>query len=205
MSESEKRPPMVGSFKDPSKKNQPAETPANTPASKLAEGVQLDIKKDVEDNKNTVTKAQGYQEILAEAEISVEKAHVIIDDLLTKGFYEEAMNVTKTATVTFRTRTQYDYRRYLRALEVVAPKYIDEQQEIQLRYFLAASLVEFRGQRFEHVKPSARETDIEDAFEKRLAWLKDQPDTLITLLAVKLSKFDRMVKVVMSEGVIENF
>jgi hypothetical protein len=205
MTESDKRPPVVGSFKDPSKKNQNGDTVVATPASKLAEGVQSDIKKDVEDNKDTVVKAQGYQEILAEAEITIEKAHAIIDDLLTKGYYEEVINITKTTTVTFRTRTQSDYRRYLRAVEVVAPKYVDEQQEIQLRYFLAASLVEFKGQRFDYPKHTARENEIEDAFEKRMSWIKDQPDSLITLLAVKLSKFDRTVKVVMSEGVIENF
>jgi len=204
MTESERRPPMIGSYKDPAKAGTPNAS-VDSPAVKLAEGVQNEIKKDIEDNKQGAVKAQGYQEILEEAEISIQKAHAIVDDLLTKGYYEEDIKITKTTYVTFKTRTQADYRRYLRALEVVGPKFIDEQQEIQLRYFLAASLVSFKGQKFETDKSNGRDDGVSDAFNKKLDWLNNQPDSLVTLLAVKLSKFDRMVKVVMSEGVVENF
>lgn len=208
MSEADKRPPVFGAYRDPSKKNpviaESRPTP-NTPAKALTEGLQEDMQKDIEQTKETTIKAKGYAEILEEAEISLDKARMIVDDLLTKGYYEEDIQITKSSYVTLRTRTHADYRRYLRALEAVNPKYIDEQQEIQIRYFLAASIVAFKGQAFSHPKPSAGDTAIEDAFDQRLEWITNQPDTLINLIAVKLSKFDRMVKVVMSEGVIENF
>jgi hypothetical protein len=177
----------------------------NTPAKALSVGLQEDMQKDVDEKKEATIRAKGYEEVLEEAEIPISKARAIVDDLLTKGYYEEDIQITKSSYVTLRTRTHADYRRYLRAIEAVNPKYIDEQQEIQIRYFLAASIVAFKGHTFAHAKPNASENAVEDAFDKRLEWITTQPDTLVNLIAVKLSKFDRMVKVVMSEGVIENF
>lgn len=208
MSDSGKRPPMVGSYGDPRKKAPAVEdkpVSALTAAKSMAEGLQEEIKRDVEETKETAVKAKGYKEILEEAEISLQKARAIVDDILTKGYYEEDIQITKNSFVTFRTRTHADYRRYLRALEAVTPKFIDEQQEIQLRYFLAASLVAFKGQTFEHPKNKTSENAAEDMFDKRLSWITEQPDTLINLLAIKLNKFDRDIKIVMSEGVVENF
>jgi len=208
MSEAAKRPPGFGAYGDPSKKSpviaESKPTP-NTAAVAMTDGLQEEIRKDVEDIKETAEKAKSYEQILEEAEVSLDKARVIVDDLLTKGYYEEDVPVTKSSFVTFRTRTHSDYRRYLRAIEMINPKYIDEQQEIQLRYFLAASLVSFKGHAFEHPRPNSSDSAVEKAFDARLEWITSQPDTVINLLAIKLSKFDRMVKIVMSEGVVENF
>lgn len=169
-----------------------------SPSRSLTEGVQEDLKSSIDRTKDAAEKAKTYSEILSERDIPLSKAHAIVDAMLEKGFYDETLEVTKAITVTFRTRTQADYIRYLRALEVYNPKFVEEQQEIQIRYFLAASLVAFKGHVFTH-------TDAEKLYELKLAWLEKQPERLVSLLASKLNKFDQRIQVVMSEGVVENF
>lgn len=169
-----------------------------TPSGSLSEGVQEDLKSSIDRTKEAAEKAKSYKEILSERDIPLSKAHAIVDGMLEKGFYEETLAFTSNTTVTFRTRAHSDYVRYLRALETYNPKFVEEQQEIQIRYFLAASLVAFKGVTF-------AEKDPEKLFDAKLDWIEKQPERLVNLLATKLSKFDVQIQVVMSEGVVENF
>jgi len=202
------KPAVIGSYKNPKEKMQvedkrPVE---NTPAKELIDGATSEMERDVEDARDPIEKAKSYDEILSENDISRTKATVIIDDLLTRGHYEEDIPITQSVYLTLRTRTHDDYRRYLRALELTNPRFVDEQREIQMRYFIAASLVSFKGQTFEHpVQKVGSDRVIEKAFEARLEWISSQPEVVVTLIAMKLNKFDRMIQVVMSEGVVENF
>ena len=203
------RPSVIGSYKDPRGRTAPVEdkrAPDTTPARAIVDSVADEMQRDVTETKESVEKAKTYEEILKENDISLSKATAIVDDLLTKGYYEEDIPVTSNSYVTLRTRAHSDYRRYLRALEVNSPRYADEQNEIQMRYFIAASLVNFKGQSFEHPEQKiGNESAVEAAFAARLQWIERQPERLITLIALKLHKFDRMIQVVISEGVIENF
>jgi len=171
----------------------------------MHEGIQEDLRQDVEGTQDTAEKAQSYEDILAENDIEKSHAQSIVDAMLTQGYYEETVPVTKTTTVTLRTRAYEDYQRYLRGLELINPRFVEEQQEIMGRYFLAASLVAFKGEVFVHTEPTATPKEREDAFDTRMAWLSSQSERLVNLLISKLSKFDRTIQVVMSEGVVENF
>jgi len=200
--------PVIGSYKNPKDKAPVEDKRAvDVSATKaLAEGATSEMTRDVADAEDPIEKSKSYDEILSENDISHIKATAIIDDMLTRGYYEEDIVITKTAFLTLRTRTHADYRRYLRALEMINPRYTDEQREIQMRYFIAASLVSFKGRTFEH--PEAKvgnDRVVEKAFEDRLTWISAQPEMVVTLIAVKLNKFDRMIGLVMSEGVVENF
>jgi len=169
----------------------------------MKEGIQEDLRESLENTQGVTKKAQTYEDILKERDISLDKAHAIVDQMLEKGFYEETFPIKLPApapiTVTFRTRLHSDYVKFLRALEVYMPKYMEEQREIQTRYFLAASLVQYKGKRF---KTGA---DADKEFEDTLTWIEAQPERLIFLLANKLHAFDLQIQAVMSEGVVENF
>lgn len=202
--------PVIGSYKKPivpadAEKHDETEPQivdkrpkVDSPTKALSEGVQEDLKDSIERTKAAAEKAKTYEEILSDHDISLSKAHAIVDAMLEKGFYEETLPVTKTVNATFRTRTQADYVRYLRALEIYNPKYVEEQQEIQIRYFLGSSLLAFKGVTFTN-------TDPEKLFDEKIEWLEKQPERIVNLLATKLSKFDKQVQIVMSEGVVENF
>jgi hypothetical protein len=200
--------PVIGSYKKPQVPEQEVDLEivdkrqkVETPATSLSTGVQEDLKDSIDRTKDGVEKSKSYDEILSEHDITVQKAHTVVDAMLEKGFYEESIPITKSVSATFRTRAHADYVRYLRALETYNPKYVEEQQEIQIRYFLAASLVSFKGVTFK----IASGEDVEKFFDRKLEWIEGQPETVIRLIAVKLSKFDQQIQTIMSEGIVENF
>ncbi len=203
--------PTIGSYRRPTQSAAAEPEPeivekaqrVETPASTLSEGIQEDLRESLSKTRETTDKAKSYEEILADQNISLQKAHAIVDAMLEKGFYEETFPLklpsASPITVTFRTRLQSDYVRYLRALEVYMPKYAAEQQEIQMRYFLASSLVQYRGTKFK------TSNDADKDHSTTLDWIEKQPERLIFLLSQKLSIFDMQVSSVMSEGAVENF
>lgn len=198
------RAPVIGSYRreasEEVKKTAPA---APQPSSALSEGIQEDLKDTLDKNKAGAEKAKTYEEILAENNITREKAHLVVDALLEKGYYEETYQIklptSSTVTVTLRTRTQADYIRFLHALEANAPRYVEEQRELQARYYLVASLISFRGQTF------PGDTTEKTAFESKMDWLEKQPERIVALLTNRLAAFDREINIIMNEGAVENF
>lgn len=200
--------PVIGSYKKPQVPEQEPDLEivdkrqkVETPTTSLSTGVQEDLKESIDRTKQGIEKSKSYEEILSEHGITIQKAHTVVDAMLEKGFYEEPVAITKSVVSTFRTRAHADYVRYLRALEVYNPKYVEEQQEIQIRYFLAASLVSFKGTAF----VQGQNEDAEKFFDRKLEWIHAQAEPVIRLLANKLSKFDQQIQTIMSEGVVENF
>ena len=206
------RAPTIGAYRRDESEEVPAEMVARkreepTPAKTLSTGIEEDLKDSVDRTKPGVEKVKTYEELLAEHKISITKAHMVVDSILEKGFYEETYEIrlpTKTPLmVVLRTRTQADYMRFLRALEAYAPRYVDEQRDLQSRHFLASSLVSFRGKVFRRDVTS--EENSMAAFQERLDWLEQQPERIVALLSQKLYEFDVMINTIMSEGIIENF
>jgi len=203
---------MIGSYEAPNKDDTIEEakivdrrpTPEATPARSMAEGISEDLEQENTKTGDIVENIKNYKEILKEAKIDLNEAMGIVDDILSNGYYEETLIITKSVSVTFRTRTQSDFLRYYRALEMYSTRYQDELQEIARRYCLAGSLVRFGKQEFKHTdKP--RSDEAAKLFDVRLEWIEDQSDRIINLLELKLHQFDSKVMTVMSEGVVENF
>lgn len=201
----------IGDFKDPDEKEdesiQGERKGQETPAKRMVDGIQANMETMVSTRENSAEKAEDWRDRLKSKGISLEKAHSIIDDLLTKGYYEESFDITSRVSVTFRTRSQYDFQRYMRALDIVNPRFNDEMQEIAMRYFVAASLVRFKDKEFEHPELAGAEgkASVDAAFEERMDWVEKQPAQLVVLLSQKLHAFDEMIAAIFSEGVIENF
>ena len=200
--------PVIGSYKKPQVPDQEADLEivdkrpkVETPATSLSTGVQEDLKDSIDRTQKSADKAKTYEDTLSEYAIPLQKAHAVVDSMLEKGYYDEVVPVTKNTVATFRTRAHADYVRYLRALELYNPKYVEEQQEIQIRYFLAASLVSFKGIVFRQES----DEDLEKFFDRKLTWVETQAEPVIRLLATKLSKFDQQIQTIMSEGIVENF
>ncbi len=177
----------------------------NTPVGAIAQGIEEDLSHDVKETKAQAEKAKTYLEILKDNNVNEDEAQAIVDDMMTKGYYTEDVQITKKITATFRTRNHNDYLRYHTALQMLNPKYRQEEDEIALRYCLAGSLVRFDKTEFTHPPAKADEDTIRKSFDIRLEWIEAQPERLTALLAVKLNRFDQKIAVVMSEGVIENF
>lgn len=198
----------IGNYAPPAgadnKETEKAKAP-NTPAGAIAQGIEEDLSHDVKETKVQAEKAKTYLDILKDNNVEVDEAQAIVDDMMTKGYYAESIQITKRITATFRTRNHNDYLRYHTALQVLNPKYRQEEDEIALRYCLAGSLVRFDKTEFVHPGPKTPEDEVRTSFDNRLEWVEKQPERLTALLATKLNRFDQKIAVVMSEGVIENF
>lgn len=192
----------IGAYTAPSE--QTAKTPT-TPAGAVAAGIENDLQDDIKENQGREQKNKSYTEILKDNNILVNDAQAIVDDLMTKGYYSEDIQVTKRITVTFRTRSHNDYLRYNTALQILNPRFKQEEEELAIRYCLAGSICRFDKTNFEHPVPKTEDAEVQRMFDARLDWIEKQPERLIALLAVKLNKFDQRIMVVMSEGVAENF
>lgn len=190
----------IGAYKAPEKVTVPT-----TASGAIATGIKTDLEEDVKENKVREQKAQSYLEILKGSDIDVNTAQTIVDDIMTKGYYSEDIQVTKRITATFRTRSHNDFLRFNTALQILNPRFKQEEDELAIRYCLAGSLERFDKTTFDHPVNKTENTEAQKMFDARLDWIENQSERLIALLAVKLRAFDQKVMIVMSEGVAENF
>jgi hypothetical protein len=147
----------------------------------------------------------SYEELLKANGITKEEAAKIVDDVLFKGVYTEEVPVSKRVKAAFRTRNARDTIRTMQYLEVAKPIYENHFNEIVATYTLAASLERLGRDAFDFPKKDAPTDKIEEAFQNRVSYVSGLPDPVLRLLYLKLGKFDEKIRVVLSEGAIENF
>jgi hypothetical protein len=144
-----------------------------------------------------LTPAELYQNRLKDAGIDLLQARSILDAVISGGYYEESFTLAGRKG-TFRTRSYANQRRIAKALEVENPATGYAQNELIVRYNLAASLVEWAGNRY-------YTGNDEKQFQDKLVGLDDFPGPVITLLSNELAKFDAKMMIVFSDGAIDSF
>lgn len=190
-------PLQIGNFK--ATENPPAERiePVEAPEEDLGRVAVEALEKKIEEQ--ALTPAELYRKRLAEADISLEEASRVFDDMIAKGYYEKRVMI-KGREAVFRTRTYEDHLRSVSAVEVANPKYAATQQELQSRFNLAASLASWAGTTFK--TPSG---DPEKEFASTMTAIRRMPAPIYALLLGELSKFDAKMFLIFSEGAVENF
>lgn len=153
----------------------------------------------------TLKPIASYEERLKEVDVSKSKASEIIDAVLLKGYYAEDVQITKSIKARFRTRNARDTKRAQEQIEAQRLTYDIHYSEVLARLLLASSLERFADDAFVHHPRGAKYDLIEQAFSERQAYVDSLSDPAMRLLITKLSKFDRMISVVLEEGSIENF
>jgi len=184
--------PMIGEFKSkpgntPRVTAPPAAPPSETPvpdAPAAAEPVE------------ELSAAERYRKRLADAKISLPKAHAVYDAVLDKGYYEEYVRI-RTRRAVIRTRNYEDQLRIQTALENYQPRTAMGHDEIVSRYNLAASLYEWDGKVLKH--------DTDADFDAILLLIRKMPQPLVALLYDALAKFDHQVMIIFSEGATDSF
>lgn len=141
---------------------------------------------------------QLYLERLAEAGISEAEANSVFDDVLTKGYYQETTTIRGRRLV-LRTRRYEDHVRTLGAVEVQNPRFQTTQEELQARYNLAASLVEWNNVSYK------KGGDSDAEFLAALDAVRALPTPVYSMLVAALVKFDAKIFLVFSEGAAESF
>jgi hypothetical protein len=156
-------------------------------------------------DEKVLSKEEQYEKNLVEFGITLRAARAIMEQMVTKGFYEEDFKVGPI-TCTLRTRVYEDLVRTQRLLEVERPEYASAVQEMLNRYNTAASLVRYGEYTFEHPDAMvATEEDLEAAFDKRMHFVKRLP-ALISVKVMQFSyEFDRKMIAVFGEGAPQDF
>lgn len=148
---------------------------------------------------------KSYEERLKEAGVTKEQAAEIIDAVLMKGYWSESIKITERIKLRLRTRSARDIRRIQDHLEVQRPVYDTHYTEITGRMSLAASLESLGSDKFTFPGKDAKPEEYETAFQARVNYIENLADPILRMLFLKLWTFDEKIRVVLSEGVIENF
>lgn len=162
------------------------------PASSQIDQVKQSLEEEI--NRIDTSKGATYAERLKAVGITPEEAAEIVDSLLERGYYERTFRLTKKHNVTLRSRTLEAQETMQGVIEHDAPQYAITINETISKYNLAASLAEFRGKKFA----------VED-MRNTLEFVKNLPLPVFTAMVNRLAKFDVIMNVVLSEGVVENF
>jgi len=149
---------------------------------------------------------QDYKKFLVEQKITEEKAAKVVDDLLSKGYYEETYQVTKALTIAFRTREQRDTMRLQTAMQIQRPLFDAAMHELITRYNMASSLSRYRAQVFKFAAPTTSEENVfEELFNARLSFIEGLSTPIFNLVSIKLVEFDQLIMAIARPGVAENF
>lgn len=199
-------PPRIGDFsRPPVDVPAPASAPVSTasPTKEKLDAVEQRLKTEASEAEAQLAPLEAYEKQLKEVGLTREEAARIVDDVLTKGYYEETFPITSRVKVTFRTRLARDIRRVHERLE--ADRYtIDSHYSMALsRYLLAASLSSFGTTKFAFPQGVTEET--EKAYQARLEFVDGLSEPALQTIYPRLAKFDRKVAVAFQEGAIENF
>jgi hypothetical protein len=195
-------PLQIGNFKstESASKVEPAAGIAATePAEKNLGEIAAETLTERVIEEDELTPAEAYRKRLERADISLEEASRVFDDMISKGYYEKRVTI-KSREAVFRTRTYEDHLRSVAAVETLGPKYAATQQEIQSRHNLAASLVSWNGVTFKTASG-----DPEKEFAATMTALRRMPAPVYSLLLGELAQFDARMFLIFSEGAVENF
>ncbi len=202
----EEKAPMVGSF--PVKDENPSRLPRKETESPPVEDDSVDENSDEKDGKKDDTvKDDGpsFEERLKGVGLTVGEARLIMDTILTEGFYEESIPFNAQKNIVLRTRTYTDTLRAQKFLELESPTYPIAINDLIARYNMAASLARFGDKDF---RKQAGDTTVEEpdaAFNRRYDFIMSLPTVVVIKLMGLLHKFDMKMQAVFDEGAPEDF
>lgn len=189
--------------KPPTPQSVAKEVLKESPTAQKLEDAESRLASEIEKTEKDLTPLERYEKMLKEVGVSREEAAMIVDEILTKGYWEKDYQLTPRRKVTFRTRAYHDTQRFYDFIEVEQPKNASYYNELLFKFSLAGSLAVYCGKTFEF--PTGDKETLDKAFEARLKYIASLGDPAIRLLYAKLGKFDELVRIVTEEGAVENF
>ena len=146
--------------------------------------------------------AKEYAEGLKKVELTVEEARAIIENLVVKGYHEEATRIGPL-TYRYRTRGHHDTLRTYAAVESSGIAMPEAMQEFINRHNTAGSLVSWGDRKFNH--PEEEEAR-EQEFKKRLDFLTAAISDLVAIKMMQIiHDFDEKMAAVMADGAPQDF
>jgi hypothetical protein len=187
----------------PDAPNLPQETSKDSPTAQRLDDAEARIATEIDRVEKDLTPLERYEKMLKSIGVSREEAAMIVDEILTKGYWEEEAKLTPLRRVKLRTRSYRDLERFYQFVELEQPKNTSYYNELLYKYSLAASLATYDGKSFTF--PDGDKAEVDKAFQARLRFVESLPEPAIRLLYARLGKFDEKIRIVTEEGAIEGF
>jgi hypothetical protein len=148
----------------------------------------------IEDDEEILTPIDRWRKGLETAKLTEEEADAIIDEMISRGFYEKEYTLFRgRLVVRFRSRDGQALERIARALDSVRTNDERVHSQIISRFNLASSLATYGDKKF--TKPSTDEEFIE-----RLKFVDSRPSAVLSQIYVALNNFDAQVFAALNEG-----
>jgi hypothetical protein len=220
-SNDEPNAPMIGQFSGPSENAPRVALRRKKKVEKVAETLEgqtedTKLEPDTKDEQEVRSKPdtpktaeeleEEFLDGLKSAGLKPEKARAIMDEVLQKNYYSETHKIRDTVIV-IRSRGYRDTLRTQRYLEVEAPTYALNMDEIVMRYNTSASLAQFGDRIFEYPedRDDSTQAQIEDAFELRRKFVERLPSVLVGKLQTLVYNMDVKLSAVFAEGAPADF
>lgn len=149
---------------------------------------------DKPEEEELLTPVDRWRKGLENAKLTEEEADAIIDEMISRGFYEKEYTLFRgRLIVRFRSRDGLALERIARALDNVRTN--DDRVHTQLisRFNLASSLAAYGDKKF--AKPAN-----DDEFIERLKFVDSRPSAVLSQIYVALNNFDAQVFAALNEG-----
>lgn len=148
--------------------------------------------------------AAAYEQGLIKVGLTLEDARGIIEDIVVRGYHEEA---TRIGPITFRYRTRdhHDTLRTYGAVESSGIAMPQAMQEFINRHNTAGSMVSWGDKKFTRPDP-LDEDACEEAFKERLSFLSRGVSSLVAVKMMQIvHDFDEKMAAVMADGAPQDF
>jgi len=184
----------------------PRQTPDGPTMAPLPEPEQLiqeeeeKVEKEEEIKTPSVENVRPWKDVLAEAKITEEQANVILDSMMTKGYWDKSYVLLRGRLhATLRTRDAYNVTRISKALDLRRNPTNTAFAELVFNYNLAGSMVKYQEVTLPFPEGKATLETIEDHFQKRLEFIDRLPSPVVSALYSALSNFDQIVSAALYE------
>ena len=200
--------PLIGEFSGP-ENNSPRksfELPGPSPQEKKEEEKTEEFGE--EEGPKEQTPEDVYREGLENVGLKVEEARTIMAEVLINDVYRERHTIGTKEThieVVLRSRTYADIQRAYRYLEAEKPDFPVVVNDYLATYNVAASLERFGDTTFEFPDPISSPDKSDEAFQKRLNFLKRKNSFVLSKLTSLVSQMDNKLLAIFADGAPADF
>jgi hypothetical protein len=203
--------PLIGEFSGP-ENNSPRKSfdlPSKREEQKkeeevIAEAAAVDVDDDIKEQ----TPEELYREGLKNVGLSVEEARSIMAEVLVNDVCRERHTLGSNdakVEVVLRSRTYADIQRAYRYLEAEKPDFPVVVNDYLATYNVAASLERFGDNVFDFPDPISNPDKADEAFQKRLNFLKRKNSFVLSKLTGLVAGMDNKLLAIFADGAPADF
>lgn len=150
-------------------------------------------------------KPMTYLDKLKAFNLTLEQAIQIIDSLVTEGYWEEEIQLSKSVKIKFKSRSA-KFNTYLsETIDIADPKKVGKLNHLMALHQVAGSLEQYGPAKMPPIDDEMPKELWEKHLKDRVNFISKLPSPVFLVLNSKLSIFDQKLLIIFSEGYEKNF